>query len=150
LRERGRYRKVSVEREQPRPEPKSYRIRDDFKESRAPILENFSDLSRIMRENNSEVAISGIWANLFEAMRFTYEAQGVIAARLMLFASAAPNAAEEAERMVFEKLVAFTDARLAAEQALSSGLGIYIAAERAYAPLRQCVHANSGRLHPLR
>jgi hypothetical protein len=113
------------------------------------ILENLSDVSAIMREHKSEIAPS-IWDHLTEAMRFAYEAQGVIAARLMLFASAAPNAAEEAERMVFEKLVAFTDARLAAEQALSSGLGMYIAAERAYAPLRQCVHANSGRLHPLR
>jgi hypothetical protein len=38
------------------------------------------------------------WANWIEAVRFTCEAQGVISARLMLFASAAPNAAVEVER----------------------------------------------------
>ena len=43
------------------------------------------------------------WANWIEAVRFTCEAQGVISARLMLFASAAPNAAVEAERMISEK-----------------------------------------------
>jgi hypothetical protein len=90
--------------------------------------------------------MSDIWENWFEAMRFTCEAQGVIAARLMLFASGAPNAAEEAERMISEKVVAFSNATIAAERALAHGLGIYTAAERAYEPLRQCVHANSDRL----
>jgi hypothetical protein len=48
------------------------------------------------------------WANWVEAVRFTCEAQGVISARLMLFASAAPNAAVEAERMISEKIVTFS------------------------------------------
>jgi hypothetical protein len=85
-------------------------------------------------------------ATWLEAVRFTCEAQSVISARLMLFASGAPNAAEEATRMISEKIVAFTDAGAAAEQALADGLGFYTAAERAYAPLQRCVHANSGRL----
>ena len=85
------------------------------------------------------------WANWVEAVRFTCEAQGVISARLMLFASAAPNAAVEVERMISEKIVAFSAAHDAAERALAEGLGIY-AAERAYQPLRRCVSANSSRL----
>jgi hypothetical protein len=86
------------------------------------------------------------WANWIEAVRFTCEAQGVISARLMLFASQAPNAAVEADRMISEKIVAFSAAHNAAERALAKGLGIYAAAERAYQPLRRCVSANSCRL----
>jgi hypothetical protein len=99
--------------------------------------------------HRSGIEMSDIWDNWFEAMRFTCEAQGVITARLMLFASGAPDAAAEAERMISEKVAAFAKARIAAEQALADGLGIYAAAERAYAPLRQCVHANSDRLAPV-
>jgi hypothetical protein len=90
--------------------------------------------------------MNDFWANCFEAVRFTCEAQSVISARLMLFASGAPNAAEEASRMISEKIVAFTDAGIAAERALAEGLSFYAAAERAYSPLQRCVHANSDRL----
>ncbi len=87
-----------------------------------------------------------LWANWMEAVRFTCEAQGVISARLMLFASGAPNAADEAALMLSEKIVAFADAGIAADRALKSGLSLYAAAELAYSPLRQCVRANSDRL----
>ncbi len=90
------------------------------------------------------------WNDMFEAtietMRFTCEAQGVISARLMLFASGSPEAADEAAQMVAEKILAFTKAGIAAERAMSDGLGFIVAAERAYSPLRDCVHANSDRL----
>ena len=86
------------------------------------------------------------WTNWLEAVRFTCEAQGVISARLMLFVSGGPSAAVEAQRMISEKVAAFSNAQIAAEQALADGLGIYVAAERAYSPLRNCVHANSDRL----
>ena len=86
------------------------------------------------------------WANWIEAVRFSCEAQGVISARLMLFACGAPNAAVEAERMISEKIVTFSAAHDAAERALAEGLGIYAASERAYQPLRRCVSANSSRL----
>ncbi len=82
----------------------------------------------------------------FETMRFTCEAQGVISARLMLFGSGSPEAADEAAQMVAEKILAFTKAGIAAERAMSDGLGFIVAAERAYSPLRDCVHANSDRL----
>ena len=48
--------------------------------------------------------------------------------------------------MVAEKIDAFTDAEVALAKALSDGEGIMVAAERAYAPLRRCVGANSSRL----
>ena len=86
------------------------------------------------------------WANWFEAVRFTCEAQGVVSARLMLLASGTPDAAIEAERMIAEKITAFTDAHVAAERALADGLDIFAAVERAYQPLRRCVSANGDRL----
>jgi hypothetical protein len=90
--------------------------------------------------------MADFWADWIEAMRFGCEAQGVMSARLMLFASGAPDAAVEAGRMISEKIAAFSDARFAAEHALAEGLGFYAAAQRAYMPLRQAVHANSTRL----
>lgn len=86
------------------------------------------------------------WTNWLEAMRFTCEAQRVISARLMMFASGAPDAADEAARMICEKVVAFADAGIAADRALKGGLGIFTAAEKAYSPLKACVHANGERL----
>ncbi|HTZ03998.1 MAG TPA: hypothetical protein VMC05_16815 [Xanthobacteraceae bacterium] len=91
--------------------------------------------------------MSNFWDNWLEAVRFTCEAHSVMSARVMLLASAAPDTAvEETARMVTEKFLAFAKAGLAAEQALEDGLGFYTAAERAYAPLAACVHANSDRL----
>jgi hypothetical protein len=87
------------------------------------------------------------WNNWLEAVRFTCEAQSVISARMMLFASGTPDkVVEEAAAMVTEKFLAFAQASKAAEEALENGLGLYTAAERAYSPVRRCVHANSDRL----
>ena len=86
------------------------------------------------------------WADWIEAVRFGCEAQSVISARLMLFASGAPDAAVEADRMVCEKIAAFSDAQRAAERALADGRGLYAAAQSAYLPVRSAVHANSVRL----
>jgi hypothetical protein len=90
--------------------------------------------------------MADFWTDWFEAVRFGCEAQGVISARLMLFASGAPHAAAEAERMVAEKFAAFSDAQSAAERALADGLDLYAAAQRAYLPLQRAVRANSTRL----
>ncbi len=97
-----------------------------------------------MRRSDSD--LRDVWGNWLEAARFICEAQTVVSARLMLFATGGPQAAAEAHRMICEKVTAFSEARAAAEQALADGLGIYVAAERAYSPLRQCVRANSARL----
>jgi hypothetical protein len=90
--------------------------------------------------------MNDFWTNWMEAVRFTCEAQGVMSARLMLLASGSPDAIDEAAEMIAEKFSAFAKAGKAAEQAIEEGLGFYVAAERAYSPVRACVHANSDRL----
>jgi hypothetical protein len=92
------------------------------------------------------MAMNNFWGDWMEAVRFTCEAQSVISARLMLFASGAPNAVDEAAEMIAEKIAVFARAGMAAERALSEGHGFYAAAERAYSPFKACVHANSDRL----
>ena len=92
------------------------------------------------------VIVIKFWTNCYEAVRFTCEAQAVISARFLLLASGDPNAAAETGLMISEKIIAFGDAQAAAEQALADGFNVYEAAERAYLPLRNCVHANSQRL----
>ena len=81
-----------------------------------------------------------------ESVRFVCEAQSVIAMRLMCMAQGGPQAIAEARLMVAEKIDAFTDAEVALARALSHGEGLMVAAERAYAPVRSRVHANSDRL----
>ena len=83
------------------------------------------------------------WA---ETVRFAYEVQNVISMRLLRISQGGPQAAAEAQLMVAEKIEAFADAEAAIAQAFSDGEGIMVAAERGYAPLRQCVGANSSRL----
>jgi len=90
--------------------------------------------------------MNDFWNGWMEAVRFTCEAQSVMSARMMLFAAGSPNAIDEAAEMIAEKFSAFAKAGMAAEQALGEGLGFYAAAERAYSPLKACVHANSDRL----
>lgn len=94
-----------------------------------------------------EGIMSDFWNDWLEVVRFTCEAQSVISARMMLFASGTPDeVVEEAAAMVTEKFLAFAKANMAAKEALENGLGLYAAAERAYSPVRQSVHANSDRL----
>ncbi len=92
--------------------------------------------------------MNNFWDNWFEAVRLACEAQNVISARLMLFASSAPGHGNRRSQRhkIIEKFLAFAKAGLAAERALDEGLDLYAAAARAYAPLADCVHANSDRL----
>ena len=66
--------------------------------------------------------------------------------RLIRLAQGGPQAAVEARLMIAEKFDAFADAEVAIAKAFSDGEGFMVAAERGYAPLRQCVGANSSRL----
>ncbi len=86
------------------------------------------------------------WTNWVEAVQFTCEVQSVISLRLLLLASGGSGSADEVTRMIFEKVDAFAQADIAASQAIANGCGIAVAAERAFAPLQRCVHANSLRL----
>jgi hypothetical protein len=81
-----------------------------------------------------------------ESVRFACEVQGVISMRLMFLAQGGPDAEVEARLMVSEKMAAFADAEMALANALFAGESIMVAAERAYAPVRNRVHANSDRL----
>ena len=81
-----------------------------------------------------------------ESVRFAREVQSVISMRLLRIAQGGPDAAVEANLMVAEKLDALADAEVAILRALSDGEGIFVVAERAYAPMRSRVHANSDRL----
>lgn len=82
----------------------------------------------------------------FEAIRFTCEAQGVMSMRLSQLATGGAQAEAEATQMVAEKIEALFEAQAAAIEALEQGQGLFVAAERAYAPFCQRVHANSERL----
>ena len=93
-----------------------------------------------------EIGMIGFWTNWLETVRFSYDAQSVIAQRLMLMATGGTGAMVEADRMIAEKFAAFGNAHIAAEKALASGENIFMAAEHAFAPIRDCVRANSRRL----
>lgn len=84
-----------------------------------------------------------IW---LESVRFAYEVQRVISMRQVLLAQGGPQAAVEAHRMIAEKFDAFADAEAAIAKALAHGEGLIVAAEHAYAPVRQRVLANNRRL----
>jgi hypothetical protein len=81
-----------------------------------------------------------------ESVRFACEVQGVISMRLMRLAQGGPQAALEAERMISEKLDAFADAEVALLKSVVNGDMPAVAVERAYALVRERVHANSRRL----
>ncbi len=81
-----------------------------------------------------------------ESVRFACEVQAVISMRLARLAQGGPQAAAEAHQMIVEKLDAFADAEAALVKSLASGEDLAVAAERACAPVRRCVHANSRRL----
>jgi hypothetical protein len=87
-----------------------------------------------------------LMSDWFEAVRFTCEAQGVMSMRLSQLATGGAQAEVEAAQMVAEKVEAFFEAQAGAMEALEQGRGLLVAAERAYAPFCQRVHANSERL----
>ena len=75
-----------------------------------------------------------------------FEAQQVIAARLMRLARADAAAALEANRMVQEKLAAFFEAQAAAGIALARGASFRATLANAHRPYRRRVRANHRRL----
>ena len=81
-----------------------------------------------------------------ESVRFACEVQEVVSMRLARLAQGGPQAALEAQRMIAEKLDAFADAEVALLNAVANGEMPAVAVERAYALVRQRVHANSRRL----
>jgi hypothetical protein len=93
-----------------------------------------------------EALVLESWNAWIETLRFACEVQGVISMRLVRLAQGGPQAGAEARLMIAEKLEALADAETAIAKALSNGEGFMVAAERAYAPMRRRVCANSIRL----
>jgi hypothetical protein len=83
------------------------------------------------------------WVSLFEAFRFGWEVQCVIALRLMRLAGGGALAQREATRMIPEKAAAVPIAQIAAATALATGRKPARAAFKSY---RRAVRRNRRRL----
>jgi len=86
------------------------------------------------------------WSNWIDAAALGFEAQDVIAMRLMKIAAGGPAADAECRMMVAEKFAAVAAAHDAASGALASGKSLQVAAALALAPMRRRVRANHRRL----
>ena len=86
------------------------------------------------------------WSDWIDAAALGFEAQSVIALRLMKIAAGGPAAAAECDLMVAEKFAVVTDAHDAASAALASGKSLRAATALALAPMRRRVRANHQRL----
>jgi hypothetical protein len=80
-----------------------------------------------------------------DAAQFVFEAQGVIAMRLMNIATGQDGAAE-CRRMVVEKFDAAVAAHAAGALALAGGKSVEEVTNLAMAPVKRRVHANHQRL----
>jgi hypothetical protein len=83
------------------------------------------------------------WSSLFEAARFGWEVQCVIALRLMRLAGGGALAQREATRMTSEKAAVVPIAQIAAATALATGRKPTRAAFKSY---RSAVRRNRRRL----
>jgi hypothetical protein len=86
------------------------------------------------------------WAAWIEGWLFAAEAQWVIALRAMRLAAGGAAATREAQRMIFEKVVANAQAQVAAVMALAAGGEIARMARDGGRPYRRAVRANRKRL----
>jgi hypothetical protein len=82
----------------------------------------------------------------FDAAQFGFEAQSVIAMRLMKIAAGGQEGAAECTRMVLEKFDVAGASVTAGALALAGGKSIGAAARLAIIPVRRRVHANHLRL----
>ena len=86
------------------------------------------------------------WNPWFEAVKFSFEVQSVIAMRLLKIAAGGAGSSAECTRMVTEKIKAAADAHTAGAIALAQGKSIRTAAKRAMAPVKRRIRANRRRL----
>jgi hypothetical protein len=87
-----------------------------------------------------------LWKPRFDAMRFGFEVQSVIALRLIKIAGGGAESNAEVARMVTEKIKALTDAQAAGAVALAQGKSVKAASKRAMTPIKRRVRANHRRL----
>ena len=86
------------------------------------------------------------WTYTLNLARLGFEAQHVIALRMMRLAAGGALAHREAQRMVVEKSAALMTAQMAAAAALMGGHGPRTAAARALRPYKRAVSRNRQRL----
>jgi hypothetical protein len=87
------------------------------------------------------------WCTLsLQAAQLSWEAQGVIALRMMRLAASGPRSQSEARRMVTEKVAALAEAQTAAAAATVTGGGSARAAKKVMGVYRKRVRRNRRRL----
>jgi hypothetical protein len=86
------------------------------------------------------------WKSWIDAAQFSFEAQSVVAMRLMKIATGGQDGAAECTRMLLEKIDAVTAAHTAGALALAGGKSVEAATKLAMAPVKRRVHANHLRL----
>jgi len=86
------------------------------------------------------------WKSWIDAAQFCFEAQSVIAMRLMKIGSGGQDGAAECTRMVLEKIDAGAAAQTAGALALVDGKSVEAATKLAMAPIKRRVRANHLRL----
>jgi hypothetical protein len=86
------------------------------------------------------------WSDWIDAAALGFEAQSVIAMRLMKIAAGGAAADAECELMVAEKFAAMSAAHDAASAALLRGQSLQTATALALVPVRRRVRANHRRL----
>jgi hypothetical protein len=89
-----------------------------------------------------------LWLTNIQAAQTVWEANVVIAMRLMRLASGGGLAQREAQRMILEKVTANAEAQMAAAMKMMTGGGLIAASNSASALYRRKVRANKRRLAP--
>jgi hypothetical protein len=101
----------------------------------------------LMSSTLKEVAVVDVWNAWIETARFGADVQRVMTLRILRIASGGPDAANEMQEMVAEKVSAFGEAQMAVFACLMTGKSLEATAAKAYAPYRRCVSANHRRLN---
>ena|SRR6187455_2107712 len=101
----------------------------------------------LMSSTLKEVAVVNVWNAWIETARFGADVQRVMTLRILRIASGGPDAANEMQEMVAEKVSAFGEAQMAVFACLMTGKSLEATAAKAYAPYRRCVSANHRRLN---
>lgn len=83
----------------------------------------------------------------FKAMRLGFDAQNIIALRMMRFAAGGVRGQNEARRMVTEKIAAVVEAQTRAVSSIITGHKDSVVAGKVIRVLRKRVRANKRRLH---
>ncbi|HUZ33111.1 MAG TPA: hypothetical protein VMV19_13565 [Xanthobacteraceae bacterium] len=87
------------------------------------------------------------WLDLtFRTMRLGWDAQNVVALRMLRMASGGPRARAELNRMVAEKVAAGAEADLAATTAVIAGSEDHVVAGKVLRVFKKRVRANKRRL----